>query len=1322
MPTPSPLLRPARTASTEEVIVSEHLGELRGRVRLLTWVSGLGWLTLVLLGGLLGSGTLDWLLHFDESGTRLVIGLGLLGGSAWMLWQQLIVPLRQQLTPSFLAARVEQRFPGLDNRLVSAVEFLEHRLDAKLGSTELQKVVVAQALKDLETIEVSDIVEAHSVRNVAFASLIVTAMAMLVVVFHPLEAATSVQRLMFPFASVPWPRSFELQLVHSDLTPVTRAPDEPLLIARGDTLELYVQNKRGRLPDRVWFEYRLGDDGPVVRETLRQTTVRDDKGYSRETAVISWIATRGTLQFRVCGGDDHVMPFHRVEVVPPPNIESLQVTITPPSYSQRPTEVLPLGVGHVQGLIGTKVEATVVCDKKLKSAQLRIGERPGIDLAIDNDGLHFTAAFEIKDAAASSYWFELTDTLGFTDREAVHYELRGFADGVPEVNVENPVADVQLTADAVLPVKILAKDDLGLRDVRIAYQVGDDEKISTIPLFNAKAIVTDDGVSGSQRQLASPTPMGPQQHEADFLWKMADLQPESGTRIVFRGEATDDYDLGPPHVGKSVPRTIIIVSRDEKHQELATRVGNLLADLKLATQLQQRAHQQTDDLRTQLEKVGSLRPQDVDQLQRTELDQRQTASRLTNPTDGIESQAKQLLEEFRDNQLTDIGTKERLERLSNELERLDREVLPETERALTQAQKLADEDARQEGIPDRSNNSKNQTEKKSGSTSDQKPNDAKVDRTEPGETKESAAGTPPDSTDAKMDGSPKSESPRQPQSATEKMLMEALAGQSQTLDTLKELQESLAEWRDRRDVTRDFDSAVAEQEAVQKETAEMAQRTMTKSAAELSKQEQAELNKLATRQRKIADQFDQFRKQLEQTAETLRKNDPDSADKFNEAAQEFKNQSPNSKLQDAAQNIADNKMGSAVEAQQAAMDELHEIERMMKRQPQDDTEQFLKQTEEAQQEFQQLKHDQQDLADQAEELAKQPDSPEKHEQIKELMEQQEDLAERMAKAERKLERLRLHAPAQATNRARKRLAEMMKHLQEADDTGEMQQAMEETLDELEQVERELVLEKRIAQERLAFEQLEKIEDELKGLRARQETVIEETVRLDTAKIENESLTRGQLKSLKELAETERSLQHTANQMRQHMASAEVFSLVLKRLARTLGLVADQLGERDTRSPVQALEKDVLRKIDSLLTVLKQEQKKPEKPSQPPEEKPEDLAEEPQEQEERPEEAQPPSDTIPQLAQLKLLKAMQEECLERTEALDKYRDKDGNLPAKMEAEKTELAREQAELADFARNLLAKFRQQQSERKPPDEEQHKPKTKVDPKPAVPDKIEL
>ncbi len=1246
----------------EEVIVSEHLAELRGRVRLLTWVSGLSWTILVLFGGLLVSGLLDWMIHFDDPGLRLMIGLGLLVGVGVMAWRQLILPLVQPLTTTFLALRIERRFPGLHGRVLSAVEFLQHRLDARLGSPELQQAVVNTALRDLERIHPGDIVETKAVKRITIAGATLCAMIGTVVLLHPLEAATSVKRLMFPFADCPWPRQFELKLVRPDLSPVDHAPDRPLKIARGDTLELYVIGKRGKLPERIWFEHRSGENTALQREPLRQTTLRDTKGRSYEAAVISWVAIagRGPLQFRATGGDDDTMAFVRVEVVQPPTLESLRVTVTPPQYSGRPVETLPQGVGHVQGLLGTQITVQAVADKRLKSARLRVADKPPKLLDIAENGLSFTVLFTVTDPGVTGYWFELTDEAGFSDPEAPRFELRGIADTVPDVVIEQPVADVLLAPDAELPVKILAKDDLGLKSIRISYTLNDVTEL--IPLVSPAA---------DAEPLLLSTP--------DFVWKLADLSLAPGSRILFRAEATDGYDLGPePHVGKSSPRTISIVSREDKQKELAGRVGDLLEDLQQATALQQRARLQTNELQTQLNTAGELRNQDLDQLHRIELDQRQTASRLNRPADGVQSQAQQLQEEFRANKLDDAETQQRLNRVVDELSRLGREQFPEIESALTRAAKQAEEQTRHD---DGSNAA---AAGRPGRSPKQPPA-----QDTPAKPVEQSPPVPEKTPEKTL---------RPPASALESALSDAQTQQSRALDSLQELQDLLSEWRDQRDVSRELNSLIAEQERLQKESTELGQQTLSKSGPDLSPQQKADLTKTAARQLKVAERVDQFRKQLQQSAESLQKRDPDAAGRFDDARDKLNTDGTAGKLREAAQGIADNQIGTAAQMQQQALHELRDLDKQLKREPTDDTEMLIKQIEQAQQDFETLRKEQAELKDETQQAAGQPNSPQKTEQIEKLRQRQQDLGEKLAQAERKLERLRLRPPTEAAQRAKQRLDRVNKQLQDPNLADEAADQMQQVVDDLEQVERDLAVEKRFAQERLAVEELEKIEDQLKGLLIQQQTVIAETERLEGERIERGSLTRGQLRSLRDLAEVERGLQGDAEQMEKSLKVAEVFSLVLRRTARSLKLAADRLMDKQSDAAVLALERDAVKKIESLLMVLK--------PDEPPDQanapqQPAQAGQDPDEQT-KPQQSLPPGASLPQLAQLKLLKVLQEEFLERTQLLDVLRDKGGNLPPDAVQELEELANEQAELADLTRDLVVKMLQSQRD---PDEAEDK-----------------
>lgn len=1245
----------------EEVIVAEHLADLRGRVRLLTWLSGLSWTILVLFGGLLVSGLLDWMIHFDDPGLRLVIGLSLLTTAGVMAWRQLVRPLIQPLTTTFLAIRIEKRFPGLHGRVLSAVEFLQHHLDPRLGSPELQRAVVNNALRDLEKVETGDIVETRAVRRITIAGVALCAVVGMVVLLHPVEAATSVKRLMFPFSECPWPRQFDLRLVRSDLAPVTQAPDQPMLIAKGDTLELYVVDARGRLPERVWFEHQI-DEGAVQRDPLRQTTLRDEKGRTYQAAVISWVAANGPLQFRATGGDDDTMPFIRVEVVQPPTLESIQVTVRPPEYSGRPIETLPQGVGHVQGLLGTEVSIHAIAGSSLKSARLRVGDKPAKTLEVAEDNLSLTATFTISEPGVTGYWFELTDERGFSDPEAPRFELRGIADSVPDVVIEQPMADVLLAPDAELLVKILAKDDLGLKDVRISYTLNDDQEIKLIPLV-------------SHANTAEPLLLSTPEH----LWKLADMSLPAGSRIIFRAEATDGYNLGTDgHVGKSTPRTIQIVSKEDKQKELAGRVGDLLEDLQQATNLQQRAKEETAELQTQLKTAGELRTQDRDQLLRIELDQRQAASRLSRPADGVQTQAQQLQEEFRANKVEDPETQQRLNRVVETLSQMDREQFPEIESALTRAAKVADERSRPMPPAEQATPNEDRQPKMPGLPSPSKP-----PRKTPGLDT-------PQGSDAEQKPANESES----REALDSALNDAQTQQTAALERLQELQDLLSEWRDQRDVSRELNSLITEQDALQKDAAALGQQTLSKSGSDLSPQEKADLGKMAARQMKIAERVDQFRKQLQQAAEGLQQRDPDAAERFSDAREELNTDGTAGKLREAAQGIADNQMGTASQIQQQALNDLRDLDKQLKREPTDDTEALIKQIEQAQDEFETLRKEQADLKSETQQAAGQPNSPQKTEKLEQLRQRQQELKEKVAQAERRLERLRLRPPTEAAERAQERLDKVNQQLQDPELADEAAEEMQQVVDDLEQVQRDLALEKRFAQERLAVEELERIEDQLRSLIRQQEGVITETERLETERVARGSLSRGQLRTLRDLAEVERGLQNDAEQMEKSLKVAEVFSLVLRRTARSLKMAADRLADKQSDAAVVSLERDAVKKIESLLLVLKQDPPKAGAQAEQPQQGPKQEDDEP-----KPEQAPPPGESLPQLAQLKLLKLLQEEFLERTQFLDGLRDKEGKLPEDAARELEQLAVEQAELADLTRDMVAKLLQSRPEAEDP-----------------------
>jgi len=328
--------------------LSSQFDELRRRLRACYLAWGVSWLVLALLGSLLVACLGDWLFHFDDAGVRLILAVCVLGVAGWIGWRRLVLPLRAPVTDLDLALRIEGRYPGFHDSLASTVQFLEGNADPRVGSPALQRAVVARTIYRFSQGQFDDLLETREIRRLAAAAVGLVLLTALLATFDLRAARTALARLAWPFAALEWPRETSLRLLDANLEPISPDRERPLRVARGETLKIYAENAAGKLPARVTLEYRFpGTDLKPSTDVMRPTAARDAQGAVRELAMGQLALLKRDVEIRAVGGDDQSMPFVLVEVIPPPVVEQLAVTLIPPAYSGRPQQTLPAGVGHV---------------------------------------------------------------------------------------------------------------------------------------------------------------------------------------------------------------------------------------------------------------------------------------------------------------------------------------------------------------------------------------------------------------------------------------------------------------------------------------------------------------------------------------------------------------------------------------------------------------------------------------------------------------------------------------------------------------------------------------------------------------------------------------------------------------------------------------------------------------------------------------------------------------------------------------------------------------------------------------------------------------
>ena len=111
------------------------------------------------------AGLADWLFHLD-----VFVRMALLvrDWSAVALWVGFTLVLASALRPVCdldIALRIEQRWPGLNDRLASTIQFLRlNPADDRYGSPALREATVRQAIEETRSIDFREVIE-HQARD-----------------------------------------------------------------------------------------------------------------------------------------------------------------------------------------------------------------------------------------------------------------------------------------------------------------------------------------------------------------------------------------------------------------------------------------------------------------------------------------------------------------------------------------------------------------------------------------------------------------------------------------------------------------------------------------------------------------------------------------------------------------------------------------------------------------------------------------------------------------------------------------------------------------------------------------------------------------------------------------------------------------------------------------------------------------------------------------------------------------------------------------------------------------------------------------------------
>ena len=687
--------------------------------------------------------------------------------------------------------------------------------------------------------------------------------------------------------------------------------------------------------------------------------------------------------------------------------------------------------------------------------------------------------------------------------------------------IEQPISNQFVTHDAEIPLRVLVKDDIAVRDVALNVSRSAESGVEdlVLSLFRGPDVppadVTQKGAAPQRGEVKT----------VEYTWQLASLGLKPGNQLTIYASANDYV----PQIGKSSERRITIITPQELEDRIAQRQALILSEINRALKLQQETRGQVGDLQIQLDRVGQLAKQDVDHAQGAELNQRVVSGTLTSEDRGVPSLINDLLAELKANRVDSPDVKRRMDAIQQELHRLTKDHLGPVEQDLTAVIKNAQTDL--------------------------------ANPKETAATPKSAAGSPVD-----------------------KALSSAAGHQDEVIRSLETMLGELSQWDSYRRFSRDISQLKREQEELEAETVEVGAKTFGKDRKDLPPQEQADLNKLSERQRELARRFDKTQQQMAEMAQSLEQTEPLPAATLGDAAKHAGERGVSGQMRRSGQQLDENQVGQARQQQQQIRRELDELLNILANRREQELSRLVKKLKEAEQQLQQMRKQQDGLRKQIADAEKLENPEERRRQLERLSRQQKQLQEEASRFARQLERLQAEKAGRKTQSAASKMGKGGQAGQKGDG-GEAGEQAEQAQKDLDDAQQKLAERRQEAELDLAREQIAKLQDGMKSLGEQQQSLLAETERLETLRAAQGRFSRSQLMSVRDLGRAQRNLESECKAMAEKVASAEVFHLALETTSSEMGQAGAEIERQQTGQITQDLQQKVIHRIEQLLTAL-----------------------------------------------------------------------------------------------------------------------------------------
>ena len=419
----------------------------------------------------------------------------------------IFLPLRHLPGKYEIARYLEEKYPQLEDRLITAVEVGEV---LRPGDSE---VLLQKLMEDTE-LHIAPLKFRKSLKSSATVGWGISAAVLLLLIFAFTFLDPNGFSLRFGRILAPWQFPTVQPVAELTVTPGTAH------VPKGSAQRIHAK-LNGFESAAVFLYYSTNDSS--------WNKVKMDATMEENSYLFNFFDLQDETRYYV-KADDRLSDVYTFTVYEAPQITRVDVTYTYPAYTKLSPKT-EKDNGDVWAPEGTVVKIRAVTDKPLTHASLILGEDRALPTTIKADTV-VTATLSVKQD--DYYKIAVTGIDNLTNEPPPEYYIHAQPDEPPVLSIEWPARDLKASMLAEVPLRIRVADDFSIPDVKLKVVVNDEPEERELSLEMREVQNTNAGDFNDR------------EFETTHLFYLEDMGVEPGDFVSYYVQVSDSHSAAGP--------------------------------------------------------------------------------------------------------------------------------------------------------------------------------------------------------------------------------------------------------------------------------------------------------------------------------------------------------------------------------------------------------------------------------------------------------------------------------------------------------------------------------------------------------------------------------------------------------------------------------------------------------------------------------------------------------------------------------------------------------------------------------------------------------